>query len=60
MNKYKRNNVISDHTPVGIKLKWLEGKGEEDTMQTNRKKKHQAFVNQLGHDSKDCWDKIWE
>lgn len=60
MNEYVRDNEISNHTPVGIKLKWLQGEGEEDTMQTNYKKRHAAYVNPLGHDAEDRWDKIWE
>jgi hypothetical protein len=60
MNEYERENEISNHTPVGIKLKWLRGEGEEDTMQTNYKKRHAGYVNPLGHNSKDCWEKIWE
>ena len=60
MNEYVRDNVISNHTPVGIKLKWLKGEGEDDTLQTNHKKKHAAYVNPLGHDAENLWDKIWE
>lgn len=60
MNEYVRDNVVSNHTPVGIKLKWLKGEGEEDTLQTNHKKKHAAFVNPLGHDAEGLWHKIWE
>ena len=62
MNEYVRDNVISNHTPIGIKLKWLkgEGEGEEDTLQTNHKKKHAAFVNPLGHDAENLWNKTWE
>ena len=59
MNEYERENEISNHTPVGIKLKWLRGEGEEDTLQTNHKKRHSVYVNPLGHNSKDCWEKIW-
>ena len=60
MNKYERENIISNQTPVGIKLKWLQGEGEEDTMQTTYKKRHDAFVNPLGHDAENLWYKIWE
>ena len=60
MNKYERENEISNHTPVGIRLKWLRGEGEENTMQTNYKKRHAEYKNPLGHNSKNCWKKIWE
>ena len=60
MNKYHRENVISDNTPVGIKLKWLQGEGEEDTTEKNSKKTHEAFDNPLKESAKDKWEKIWE
>lgn len=60
MNKYHRENIISNHTPVGIYLKWLRGEGEEDTTHKNWKKTHEAFENPLKESSKDKWEKIWE
>ena len=60
MNGYERENEISNHTPVGIKLKWLQGEGENNTLNENFKKRHTAYVNPLGHDSENCWNKIWE
>lgn len=60
MNKYERENEISNHTPVGIKLKWLQGEGEKNTLNDNLKIRHAAYVNPLQHDSENCWDKIWE
>lgn len=60
MNEYERENEISNHTPVGIKLKWLQGEGEKNTLNDNLKIRHAAYVNPLQHDSENCWDKIWE
>ena len=60
MNEYVRDNEISNQTPVGIKLKHLMGEGEEDTMHTTHKKKHAAYINPLGHNAENRWDKIWE
>ena len=60
MNEYVRDNEISNQTPVGIKLKHLMGKEEDDTMHTTHKKKHAAYINPLGHDAENRWDKIWE
>lgn len=59
-NKYTRENTLSNNTPVGIKLAWLKGEGEEDNMDSNKKKKHEAFINSLGHDSENRWDKIFK
>jgi hypothetical protein len=60
MNEYVRENEISNHTPVGIKLKWLQGEGEKDTLSDNLKIRHAAYVNPLQHNSENCWNKIWE
>ena len=60
MNEYERENEISNHTPVGIKLKWLQGEGEKNTLNENIKIRHAAYDNPLQHDSENCWNKIWE
>ena len=60
MNEYERENEISNHTPVGIKLKWLQGEGEKNTLNENLKIRHAAYVNPLQHNSENCWDRIWE
>jgi hypothetical protein len=40
--------------PALLKIKWLEGKGEEAT------DKHEIFNNPLnGISCEDCWDNIW-
>lgn len=60
VNGYTRKAELSNNTPVGIKLAWLQGKSEEDTMQSGKKVCHKAFENPLGHNSKNLWNKIWE
>jgi hypothetical protein len=52
---YKRDKELNLDSPAGIKVKWLEGKGEEETI--NRI----AFENPLsGCKCEDIWDNIWE
>lgn len=60
INEYVRENTLCDHTPVGVLLKWLKGEGDKDTMLTNNKTRHPAYINPLGHNSENRWEKIWE
>ena len=53
-NGYNRAKDLKYEAPALLKIKWLEGKGEEAT------DKHEIFNNPLnGISCEDCWDNIW-
>lgn len=58
VKEYVREKELSNNTVVGLKLIWLQGEGEQDTM-NNQSRHHPAYINPLGHNAKDRWDKIF-
>ncbi len=51
------NRELSSKPIVGVNISWLEGKGEEES-KPHLKKTHKKYINPLGHNSKDKWEKI--
>lgn len=51
------NRKLKSKPIVGINVNWLEGEGEEES-KTHLTKKHKKYINPLGHNSKDNWEKI--
>jgi hypothetical protein len=51
------NRKLNSKPIVGINVNWLEGEGEEES-KTHLKKQHKKYINPLGHNSKDNWEKI--
>lgn len=49
-----RKAPVSQDNQCGIKVEWLEGKGEKDN------DRHSAFTNPLSCSAEDQWHKIWE